>query len=736
MLNLEIIKKKSLSYHDINSKFVKNIIHKFNNEPINNGITIILFNKEINNNFKLSKNVKVISVINDQNKFLKLINNNFNKEVLYLFDDNENISSHMKLAFNFINTTHFMIVDKIEDISFNDFNHLDSKVTYVLNRENIHFANSIINHMFLEADKEIFNNKNIIVDEVVKKNHDIDKYDNMEHPLLIQLETHVNAENIVQNEDKSLEYSIENHLLKLYTYKGILFPVKSFENINFTNSFEKDSFLIALTEFILINDIKIMQLNELIFLGKDNLNFDLKNIQSTLIELNSILDKRVSEEAVRFVQLIVDQILLSFIFILKGDKEKIKNKINKLEKLQLNNLSLEVLNKGNANELVIAYCFPPYNDTSGNVMAKRIFVENNKVDIISNNMDRIRKKDFSLNGIANEFIDTKFLLTAPQAFSSYQSISEFTEQGFEIYNLHREKYTRLYSRAMFPASHFLAYEIKNDNKSLYWRAEFSDPLLTDVSSNKRYSPIKDKNYLEKIKKEINPDYLYLIDDNVFNLCEILPLSIADELIFTNEHQLEYIIQRFSEDIKSSIRERAVISEHPTLPKEYYNKDISYYNLDDSRINLAYFGNFYDTRGFREIELFCKYIKINNINNFMIHVFTNINENVIKMVENSQFREHIILNPYLDYFEFLNLTNKMDVLMIYDAHTIGIKEINPYLPSKLSDYIGSNALTLAFVEENSVLSKIDHSNLIKVNMNEFSKYHEVIKNIAKKLHKSL
>lgn len=722
----------------MNSKFVKDIIHKLNYNPLKNGITIILFNKQVNNDIHLPENMGIISVINNENKYHETIKNNRNNQIIYLFESDENESNYLKNVFNFINTSHFMLLDEIEDIETNEFNQLDYDATYILHRNNSFFTNSIINNIFIEDRKEISIESNKNKSDSINNRETQHSYKEIDHPLLIQLESQPYEEysEYIEEEEENMEYSINNHLLKLYSYKGMLFPTKAFNKINFVNFSDKETFLIAITEYIINNDIKIKKLNDIKFLGRDNLNFDYNNVQNLLIQLNAILNKRNSEDATQFVQLIVDQLLLSLSFSLKGDIEKINEKLSEFEKLNLDNLSFEVLNKGNADELVIAYCFPPYNDTSGNVMAKRIFVEKNKVDIISNNMDRIRKKDYSLNGIANEFIDTKFLLNAPQAFSSYQSISEFTEQGLEIYNLYKDKYSKLYSRAMFPASHFLAYEIKNNNKSIYWRAEFSDPLLTDVSSNERFSPIKDEEYIEKLKKEINPDYLDLVDNNVFNLCEILPLSIADELIFTNEHQLEYIIKRFNENIKSSIRERAIISRHPTLPRQYYNKEKSYYNIDDTKINLAYFGNFYDTRGFREIELFCKYLNINNINNFTIHVFTNINNKVINMVENSQFSNHIIINPYLDYFEFLNLTNKMDVLMIYDAHTIGIKEVNPYLPSKLSDYLGSEALTLAFIENNSILSKIEDSKLIKVNMNEFSKYQEVMKTISEKLNKSL
>lgn len=734
---MEIISDNALNYNDINSKFIKNIIQKLNSNLLQQGFTIILLNQLVENRFSNFKNVKIISILEEEQQYIEAIKKNSDENVIYLLNKSYSMENNLNLALKYVNTSHFVFVDNIDELEVLQEVTLDINKTYILKRTSNSPQSSIMNHIFTDKNEgNLYANEQIPYVENSIESVQTKQEANDVHPLLINLDVPVLEKIDEFDNEEEYSYPIENHLIKLNTCKGILFPTNAFSKIVFKGVVSQDIFLIAITEFIINNEINICFADQILFKGIDHLSIQTNHLNNTLTILNSLLEKRVSDTASNYVQYVVDCLLLNVSNTFKDDVDGINKVIKSLHDLNLDNISFEILNKGIADELVIAYCFPPYNDTSGNVMAKRIFDEKNKVDIVSNIMDRIRKKDYSLNGIANEYIDTKFLLTAPQAFSSYQSISEFMEQGMDVYHMYKEKYKKMYSRAMFPASHFLAYEIKIDNPNIYWRAEFSDPLLTDVSSNERFSPIKDDDYIEKLKSEINPEYLDFVDDNVFNLCEILPLSIADELIFTNEHQLEYIIKRFNEEIKASIRKRAIISKHPTLPEEFYNKEISYYGIDESKINLAYFGNFYDTRGFREIELFCKYLRVNNITNFMIHVFTNINGKVTNMVKNSDFGEHIILNPYLDYFEFLNLTNKMDILMIYDAHTIGIKEINPYLPSKLSDYIGSKALTLAFVEENSILSKQDYKNLYKVNINEFSNYHIVMKRIADRINKSL
>lgn len=408
--------------------------------------------------------------------------------------------------------------------------------------------------------------------------------------------------------------------------------------------------------------------------------------------------------------------------------------IMEMESLGIENIYYSALNKGDARKLVLAYCFPPFNDTSGNVMAKRIFEAGDIVDVISNDMSRIRKKDNKLLHIMSHLLDSQIVLTGPQAFSSWTSIEEYMQGVYDKYKLYEDKYDEVYSRVMFPHSHFAAFEIKKENPGIKWVAEFSDPLNTDVSSNLRYAPIEDDDYIEMLKEYTGEEYSRLIDDNSFNVCEVIPFLYADELIFTNQYQMEYMMERFDNSIKEMVKSKAVISQHPTLPREMYDIVKSFYKVKQEEINIAYFGNFYDTRGFRQIELVAKQLYETNINNFKIHVFTNLNKKTMRFYRQSEFKEYIEMNQYVPYFEFLNLTDLMDVLLIFDAETVGIKPYNPYVPSKLSDYRGSTSKIWAFTEKDSVLDLTDEENLYTVQQHDYYKYGEAFVQISEDIGK--
>ena len=443
-------------------------------------------------------------------------------------------------------------------------------------------------------------------------------------------------------------------------------------------------------------------------------------------------DQKVTEVLQYFNKLFTSQ-LKTFIDQGQISKEEL---IDLMKTYGVNNIYYSSLNKGDARKLVLAYCFPPFNDTSGNVMAKRIFESGQVVDVISNDMSRIRNMDHKLLNIMNHLLDSQIVLEGAQAFSSWQSIEDYIDGVIKSYKMYKNKYEEIYSRVMFPQSHFAAFELKKLNKNLKWVAEFSDPLYTDVSSDVRYAPIEEEDYIEGLKDFVDQKYHHLIDDNVFNICEVLPFIYADELIFTNQNQLDYMLRRFDEEICELVKSKAVISQHPTLPSEQYHLVNSFYRVKEDEINIAYFGNFYDTRGFRQIELVAKYLYEANINNFKIHVFTNLNKKTMKFYQNSAFKEYIVMNQYAPYFEFLNLTTVMDILLIFDATTAGIKPYNPYVPSKLSDYRGSGSKIWALTEENSILDLTQDKNLYITRQIDYQLYAEKMKEMASDLNKPL
>ena len=398
------------------------------------------------------------------------------------------------------------------------------------------------------------------------------------------------------------------------------------------------------------------------------------------------------------------------------DREKI---INVVESMRFKNFNYSILNRGMAKSLVLSYCFPPFSDTSATIVSKRIVEKEEIVDVVSNNMRKIRHEEPSLNNIIEKYIAKKVTVNKPASFSNMYYLSDYIDSALKMYINNIEQYSSIYSRAMFPVSHIPGYFIKKLSPEVKWIAEFSDPLLFNIESETRNAEMQNKGLVESLSKDNLGIFSECVDDNLFNLAELIPFALADELIFTNENQLEYMISRFDEEQKEFIRSKAIISHHPTLPEEYYSLDETSFEMEDSIVNIAYFGNFYSRRGYKHfISL------VNELNDkfnliFKLHIFTNINQLDIESQEELE-SSNVAVYDYLSFTKYLNALTKLDVLLISDADTKENKPYNPYLPSKLSDYLGSGSLILAMTEQSSVMSKMTDDNLFKINMDQLNK----------------
>jgi poly(ribitol-phosphate) beta-N-acetylglucosaminyltransferase len=368
------------------------------------------------------------------------------------------------------------------------------------------------------------------------------------------------------------------------------------------------------------------------------------------------------------------------------------------------------LNRGLARGLVIAYAFPPYGDTSAIVMAKRVREEGVVVDVVSNAMDRIREVDESLRRISGPFTAAHILISSPTYFADWGSMEQFTLQGLEALRAHRdqtqEKYAWIYSRAQFAASHFLAAVYKLDNPEIPWRAEFSDPLSRDVTHAERGNAVVEGALLNRLRDGLRRLGLPVPQSaNSFVWCEELAYALADELIFTNRNQLDYMLGYCANSELAAIaRAKAVIRPHPTLPADFYDMAEPLLRLDPSFVHIGYFGNFYATRGLDDVLHALATVPNAVRSKLRLHVLTSRPDELRNRAADLGLTETVHAGPYVEYLRFLALTKRFDCLLVNDAATRSSHGDNPYLPSKWSDYRGSGTPVWGLCEDGSTLSE--------------------------------
>lgn len=358
--------------------------------------------------------------------------------------------------------------------------------------------------------------------------------------------------------------------------------------------------------------------------------------------------------------------------------------------------------------LVLSYCFPPYADTAGIVMAKRIAEWKEPVDVMSNRMDRVRGEDPGLQALYRPYLGRHVIQSAGQSFTKPEAVQSFAEASAETFRQgnYSQRITELYSRAMWPASHFAAALIKLDHPKLHWTAEFSDPIALDLDGEIRSYPapmdwLKRRGLWAKVRDSL-PEIA--APDLLFSYAELLPYAMADRLVFTNENQRRYMLEHpWISPIADRLLEKSSLARQPTLPAPYYamGKTLPYL-LDPAKWHIGYFGRFYRTRGLTEVAEALSRLPMALRDRIVLHVHSPQPPEVEALAREFGLEAQIIAHPLLPYLDFLAALSAFDLLLVNDAQTAGKKSCNPYLPSKLSDYLGAGRPIWALAEAGSIL----------------------------------
>ena len=398
-------------------------------------------------------------------------------------------------------------------------------------------------------------------------------------------------------------------------------------------------------------------------------------------------------------------------FILGKIDAQTKHMLNFFEKLSKNEQyrAVEMINRSNAAFLNkskfglvkgIAFChnFSPYADASAYVAAKRLsqisaFYGQNIYWHVFCALMHTRQRDDNFEMFFARYQYAEKHIVGEKAYFNEKAQWEWGQKAFEAASSFKADV--IYSRSMWAGSHVAAYLYKQKYPDVKWYAEFSDPIYMGTDNKER-----------KYAKHYDDQLSFL--NTFWKDIEFNVIDNADIVIFTNKNQKKYmLLENTLLKDATSIEEKSMCIGHPSLPSCYCKLNETNYQLDCSAINIGYFGSFYANRHINDFFAFLKQ------SNTYLHVFTS-SENPTIPSEFAQYEDRIRINKQVQYFDFLNLASKMDYLYLNDINFP--HDINPYLPSKITDYLITGTPVLAKIFPGSPLSEIKHPKLIFIQDN--------------------
>lgn len=368
------------------------------------------------------------------------------------------------------------------------------------------------------------------------------------------------------------------------------------------------------------------------------------------------------------------------------------------------------VNHGLARDLAILYVSLPFADTAGNIAARRVRAQGALVDVVSADLRKHRGTDHSADPLWTDHLDEHVMLPgAATVQGDWTAITRFCRDGERaIAERERRKgpYRSVYSRTMFPGAHLLAAAHKLSHPDVSWLAEFSDPqLINPKGETRRSTGEPDPALLDRLAAGLRERGVARpAGDNVWAWAETVAYALADTVLFTNDHQREFMLGYCADPaLARRAREHSRVEHHPAPPPALYSAAAPDYPLPAGRVHIGYFGTFYPTRSLAEVLGALAGLGAADRERVQLHVFTKRPAALRDEAAALGIGDAVVAADYVPFADYLALATRFDVLLVNDYATAGTLAVNPFLPAKYADYRGSGTAVWGIVEPGSVLS---------------------------------
>lgn len=369
---------------------------------------------------------------------------------------------------------------------------------------------------------------------------------------------------------------------------------------------------------------------------------------------------------------------------------------------------------------VIPGGFVPYNDTVTLLTYKRLRKLDYDFDVFAfkGKEDETIKEELQKDSNWNKFnikymcdYDDAIAIKHPlRMFKSLYLMNKYVRDSIKEFE--KKKYDILYTSSIPGISHICGYRIKKKHPEVKWIASFSDPIKN--APYKKDPDLKYRSVLYRIAFHVG-SFIYMN-----NKYEKAAIEKADELVFICEEQRDFTANQYEN--KKEIIEKSKIEQLTYIPEwNMYKQLINTRNKLNRPKQAVHLGRIY---GLRKIDTFLKALyelkkeDPNLSEKIVFNQYSEIQPYSIKYIKEKKLDDVFVLHDKVSYNKSLEIMKTSDVLVLFD--TIIEEGIQPYLPSKITEYKLLNKPILAICKNNSPSYRILDGKRCGYSVNEIKK----------------
>ena len=254
-------------------------------------------------------------------------------------------------------------------------------------------------------------------------------------------------------------------------------------------------------------------------------------------------------------------------------------------------------------------------------------------------------------------------------------------------------YKYLFTSIVPGVSHLCGKAIKKRHPEVIWYASFSDPFK---NSPYKKADLEGRSIFYKFIYSVGGFTLY---NSKYEEAAVLN---ADKLIFICKEQMEYTLSQYKNT--AELKKKAIIMPLTYIPEwEMYSSLINDNNrVSNKPLQAVHLGRLY---GLRKINTFLEALKElkeedkDLSKKIVFHQYSEIQAPDVKKIKEYNLEDVFILHKTVSYDKSVEVMKESDILVLFDT-LMSDKPVQPYLPSKIVEYLLLRKPILGICDKNS------------------------------------